>query len=175
MQFNCEANALRQEGRLHNERSVQGLHSEDLPVRILRFEPLLKERTVVRQAAIALIERADGRFLAVWNPQHDGWGLPGGKVEVGETPIQALQRELREETTLGIISYTPIYENVNTTELDLEPMDVFVFKVTSSGTPAQGEADCPIQWLTRDELISLSPFSSFYLKMFSAIDESDAR
>lgn len=143
-------------------------------MRVVRFEPLFKEGVRLRQAAIALIERADGKILSVWNPQHDGRGLPGGKVEVGETPIQALQRELCEETTLGIISYTPVYENTNTTELDLEPMDVFVFRVTPSGTPIQGEPDCPIEWLSRDELISLSPFSSFYLKMFSAIDENNA-
>lgn len=54
--------------------------------------------------AAALID-ADGRVLMQRRPTgkaHAGlWEFPGGKVEAGETPSEALVRELREE--LGII------------------------------------------------------------------------
>ncbi|MCU0445885.1 MAG: NUDIX domain-containing protein [Microscillaceae bacterium] len=33
---------------------------------------------------------------------HDKYGLPGGKIELGETAEQALSRELKEETNLDI-------------------------------------------------------------------------
>jgi 8-oxo-dGTP diphosphatase len=53
--------------------------------------------------ACALVD-PDGRVLLAQRPtgkQHAGlWEFPGGKVEPGETPEQALVRELREE--LGI-------------------------------------------------------------------------
>jgi ADP-ribose pyrophosphatase len=39
---------------------------------------------------LLLVERADG----------NGWAVPGGKIEVGETPVQAAARELGEETGL---------------------------------------------------------------------------
>ena len=53
-------------------------------------------------AAIAVLAR-DGAVLLVQrrNPPDAGlWGYPGGKIEGGETVIQAALRELHEETAL---------------------------------------------------------------------------
>lgn len=56
------------------------------------------------EVAAAVIERPDGRFLLAQRPPgkvYEGyWEFPGGKVEPGEVPAQALARELHEE--LGI-------------------------------------------------------------------------
>jgi 8-oxo-dGTP diphosphatase len=59
---------------------------------------------VVRVAAAVLL-RADGAVLLAQRPAGKAyagyWEFPGGKFEPGETPRQALDRELREE--LGIV------------------------------------------------------------------------
>jgi 8-oxo-dGTP diphosphatase len=56
------------------------------------------------EVAAAVIERPDGTFLLGRRPPNGiyagWWEFPGGKVEAGETPHQALVRELQEE--LGI-------------------------------------------------------------------------
>jgi 8-oxo-dGTP diphosphatase len=53
-----------------------------------------------RVAAGALFFDAQGRVLLVKPTYKDGWEVPGGYVEPGETPRQACQREVAEE--LGI-------------------------------------------------------------------------
>ena len=46
--------------------------------------------------AVALIER-DGRWLMVDPVYREGWTLPGGLIDRGETPAEAIKRELVEE------------------------------------------------------------------------------
>jgi 8-oxo-dGTP diphosphatase len=59
--------------------------------------------SVLLVSAVALIDR-DGKILLAQRPEGKSmaglWEFPGGKVEEGETPEEALIRELQEE--LGI-------------------------------------------------------------------------
>jgi 8-oxo-dGTP diphosphatase len=55
--------------------------------------------------AAALVD-ADGRILLQQRPAASSmaglWEFPGGKIEPGETPEQALIRELREELAISV-------------------------------------------------------------------------
>jgi 8-oxo-dGTP diphosphatase len=58
------------------------------------------------QVAVGVIRRADGRVLLAERPAGKAmagyWEFPGGKIEPGETPRDALARELHEELSIDI-------------------------------------------------------------------------
>ena len=55
---------------------------------------------------VAAIIHNDNKFLTTqrgYGDYKDGWEFPGGKIEPGETPQEALVREIREELDCEII------------------------------------------------------------------------
>ena len=54
---------------------------------------------------VAAIIQKDGRFFATqrgYGDWKDWWEFPGGKIETGETPEEALKREINEELSTEI-------------------------------------------------------------------------
>jgi len=64
------------------------------------------------RTARAVLRFEDRFLLAVhssfWAKSEKRWGLPGGNIERGEAPLNAVQRELEEELELSLPQFTEI-------------------------------------------------------------------
>jgi 8-oxo-dGTP diphosphatase len=68
---------------------------------MMDFNP---DAPVVPRAAVSAAIFREGRVLLVKRgmpPMADLWSLPGGHIEPGETALDAIHRELREETAIA--------------------------------------------------------------------------
>ena len=83
----------------------------------------------------------------------DGWEFPGGKIEPGETPEEAIVREIKEELDTEV----EVIELLDTVEYDYPnfhlSMWCFICKI-KSGDLVLKEHEAA-KWLTKDTLGSL--------------------
>ena len=84
---------------------------------------------------------------------HQGglWEFPGGKVSDGETPSQALCRELLEELDISIINHKPLMQVFH----DYPDKQVFldIWSVTSFSGVARGAEGQECRWVTIADLL----------------------
>jgi 8-oxo-dGTP diphosphatase len=108
----------------------------------------LTQRKVV-EVAVGVLVRPDGSFLLGSRPQgkpYEGyWEFPGGKLEPGETIVQALTRELEEEIGVQIEGATPwitIEHHYTHAHVRLHFMRVFRWRGEPHGRETQSLAWC---------------------------------
>jgi len=116
------------------------------------------------QVVAAVIRGCDGRVLLAQRPQHKHqggfWEFPGGKVEPGESEVEALQRELNEELGLQAEILTPlirIQHDYPDKSVELSVWQVTRWQGESYGSATQGCEGQSVAWVAPDDFLQL-PF-----------------
>ena len=113
----------------------------------------MKTVRVVAAIIKAVNEQGENMIFATqrgYGEFKDGWEFPGGKIEDGETPQEALKREIREELDTEI----SVGDLIHTVEYDYPnfhlSMDCFWCQVVKGDLVLKEAEDA--KWLTKAEL-----------------------
>ena len=105
---------------------------------------------------VAAVIRKDNKIFATqrgYGEFKDGWEFPGGKIEEGETPEQALTREIKEELNTEI----QVGKLIDTIEYDYPKfhlsMDCFWCEIMQGGLELKEHEAA--RWLSKEELYSV--------------------
>ena len=101
---------------------------------------------IIDEDKIFATQRGYGEFKG-------GWEFPGGKIEEGETPEEALVREIKEELDTVI----EVGELIDTVEYDYPnfhlSMDCFICSIKEGNLVLKEHEDA--KWLTKETLDSV--------------------
>lgn len=102
---------------------------------------------IMKEGKVFATQRGYGEFK-------DGWEFPGGKVEAGESPEEALRREIREELEVEV----NVGDLIDTIEYDYPAFHLSMkcYACTiAGGSPHLLEHEAA-RWLSADQLDSVA-------------------
>ncbi|MEK4627765.1 MAG: NUDIX hydrolase [Carnobacterium inhibens] len=109
-----------------------------------------------------IVEDEQGNILLV-KTHHGGWVFPGGQVEVGENLMDALTREIKEESgidihisnLIGVYSNTGIHKwHDSVTDVPTKLMLDYVCKPIG-GQLSTSEETTEVQWINKEKVLDL--------------------
>ncbi|MEU9416933.1 NUDIX domain-containing protein [Streptomyces sp. NPDC051000] len=108
----------------------------------------------------------DGRLLAIRRADNGTWELPGGVLELTESPEVGVRREVLEETGIEVQveELTGVYKNTT------RGIVALVFRCTpAGGTERTSEESTAVAWLTREE-VPEQMSEVFAVRLLDALD-----
>jgi len=147
----------------------------DLGVLRALFE-LRREKERPLATVGALLHDGGGKVLMIrthkWGHR---WGIPGGKIERGETAVEALRREMREETGVEIdeIRFAMVQDCIDSPEFQRREHFLllnYIARARSTGIRLNEEAE-DFMWLKPADAFGLDLNDPTRILLYEALDQ----
>ena len=109
---------------------------------------------------VAALIACEGKILVCQRRREGAFGLmwefPGGKKEPGETPSEALARELREELGVDAKIGAEVYRTLHQYAEMAEPIELLFFTASAESVQIRNLVFEQIQWRSPESLAELN-------------------
>ncbi len=139
-----------------------------------------KQLPVHMIAACGLVENEKGEVLLQKSPKR-GWEFPGGVVEPGETILDALKREIREETgcEVEVTAFVGVFQNLSQKDgygplegCKLPPITNFAFRCRYlRGIPRGSDESDSVGWFSKEEATAMVSYPTYDKRLASMLQE----
>lgn len=115
-------------------------------------------KKVIKVVGAAILNQEQNKILVAKRDSsrilHDMWEFPGGKIESGETPQEAIKREIKEELNVDIEVGPQVGKSTQFEyEFGIVHLTVFYSKLLT--TDFELVAHSTMKWVTKKELSDL--------------------
>ena len=122
------------------------------------------ERPIVGVGGVVITDERALLIRRAHPPLEGQWSIPGGTLEVGETLVEGVHRELAEETGLEVrvLDIIEVFERISRDEGSRTQYHFVILDYLcelASGEPRAGSDVTDVEWCREDELgkYSLTP------------------
>ena len=114
---------------------------------------------VIRQNKVLLIRRKNA-------PDQGVWGLPGGKIQWGETVAQTVVREVWEETAVRCrpidpLGFVEVLDGAPAGSIDLHFLIAILLCEAEDAEVVAGDDALEAGWFTREEVALIPTFQTY--------------
>lgn len=132
-------------------------------------------------SVVAVVRDDQGRVLLIHKTDNDLWALPGGGHEIGESIVDTVVREVKEETGFDVVveALTGTYTNpghvmaYDDGEVRQQFSIAFRAKLIG-GTARTSSESSEVEWVDPKDLSTLELHPSMRLRIQHALEDRDA-
>ncbi|MFI1796171.1 NUDIX hydrolase [Streptomyces sp. NPDC020379] len=130
--------------------------------------PQSRRSTPLHSVSVAgAVVREDGRVLAIRRADNGHWELPGGILEIAESPEAGARREVLEETGIEVEvqRLTGVYKNMT------RGIVALVFRCTPVGGSAHtSDESLDVSWMAPEE-VSKAMTEAYAVRLLDALSD----
>jgi ADP-ribose pyrophosphatase YjhB (NUDIX family) len=149
-----------------------------VPKRDYYNDPAAPEANSIVVAVTAAVRNAQGELLLIERTDNSLWALPGGAQDIGESVVQAVQREVYEETGIDveITGLSGIYSDprhvIAYDDGEVRQEFSLCFHAKSvGGQPRSSSESSQARWVSPDSLQDLKMHPSMRLRINHALKQ----